>query len=333
MDSQIQEALTLIKSSKNILIHLHPSPDGDSVGSALSMKQALKQLDKEVTVISGDSHPPKLFSMLPGFEEIKDQTFLETDLSEYDLFIAMDSSNTDQITKKGEVVFPENLKVLVIDHHKSNTNYGSINIVDSSSPANCQILAEVYEKWGIELTPEIAICLLVGIYTDSRFRYEGTSSKTFEITGKLVSLYPEFHKVFFDLENNLSDKRVYLLGIALNNIEHYFDNKVALAVVTQEQLKEKNIVKEDIENNEISNVLRSVQGWDVDISFIELEPNQWNASFRTRNADIYDVSKVAVALGGGGHKAAAGARITGIKEDAKNKLLEILKQIYPTLAE
>jgi phosphoesterase RecJ-like protein len=333
MDSQINEALELIKKSNNILIHLHPSPDGDSIGSALSMKQALKQLGKEATVISGDSHPPKLFSMLPGFDEIKDQTFLDTNLSDYDLFIAMDSSNTDQITKKGEAVFPENLKVLVIDHHKSNTNYGSINIVDPSSPANCQILAEVYEKWGLELTPEIAICLLVGIYTDSRFRYEGTSSKTFEITAKLVGLYPEFHKVFFTLENNLSDKRVYLLGIALNNIEHYFDNKVAIAVVTQEQLKEKNIAKEDIENNEISNVLRSVQGWDLDISLIELEPHIFNASFRTRNADLYDVSKVAVALGGGGHKAAAGARLEGNKAQVISKLLEILKQTYPSVAD
>jgi phosphoesterase RecJ-like protein len=332
MDSQISDALDLIKSSNNILIHLHPSPDGDSIGSALSMKQALLQFDKEVTIISGDSHPPELFSMLPGFASIKDQTFPETDLSQFDLFIAMDSSNTDQITKKSKVSFPENLKVIVIDHHKSNSSYGTINIVDAASPANCQLLFEVFASWKVEITPEIAICLLVGIYTDSRFRYEGTTDKTFEISSKLTKIYPEFHKVFFDLENNLSDKRVYLLGIALNNIEHYFNNKVAIAVITQNQLKEKNISKEDIENNEISNVLRSVKGWDVDISLIELEPNIFNASFRTRNAELYDVSKAAVALGGGGHQAAAGARLEGDLQTARSKLLDTLKQTYPGLA-
>lgn len=331
MDSQIQAALDLVKSLNNILIHLHPSPDGDSIGSALAMKQALMQLGKEATVISGDSHPPKLFSMLPGFEAIKDQTFLDTDLSKFDLFIAMDTSNTDQVTKKGEVRFPDRLKVLVIDHHKSNTNYGTINIVDPSSPANCQLLFEIFEKWGIEMTPEIAICLLVGIYTDSRFRYEGTTDKTFDITAKLTKIYPGFHKVFFELENNQTPERIYLLGIALSNIEHYFDDKVAIAVVTQSQLKEKNIAKEDIENNEISNVLRSVTGWEVDISLIETESDIFNASFRTRNADTYDVSKIAVALGGGGHKAAAGARIEGSLEEAKQKLLETLKQVYPDL--
>ncbi len=328
MNEAIEQALDLIKNSHKILIHLHPSPDGDSVGSALSMKQALKQFGKEATVISGDSHPPKLFSMLPGFDEIKDQTFLDTDLSTFDLFIALDSSNTDQITKKGEVVFPSNLKVLVIDHHKSNTKYGTINIVDASSPANCQILAEIYQQWGIEMTPEIAICLLVGIYTDSRFRYEGTSSKTFEITGKLVSLYPEFHKVFFELENNLSAKRVYLMGIALSQIETFYDDKVAIAIVSQADLQQKNILPEDIENNEISNILRSVTGWEIDISLIELEPGTWNASFRTRDAGKYDVSKVAVALGGGGHKAAAGARIEGNLTEVKDKLLDQIRQLY-----
>lgn len=331
MDSHIQKALDLIKSSNNILIHLHPSPDGDSLGSALAMKQALLQFDKEVTIISGDSHPPELFSMLPGFASIKDQTFPETDLSQFDLFIAMDSSNTDQITKKGKVSFPENLQVIVIDHHKSNTNYGTLNIVDASSPANCQLLFEVFKNWEIEITPEIAVCLLVGIYTDSRFRYEGTTDKTFDITAKLTKVYPEFHKVFFELENNLSDKRVYLLGVALSSIEHYFDNKVAIAIVTQNQLKEKNIAKEDIENNEISNVLRSVKGWEVDISLIELEPNIFNASFRTRNAELYDVSKVAVALGGGGHQAAAGARIEGDLESVKTKLLNTIQLVYPLL--
>lgn len=333
METDIQQAFELIKNSQNILLHLHPSPDGDSIGSALAMKHALKQIGKQATIISGDSHPPILFSMLPGFEAIKDQSFLDTDLADFDLFIAMDSSSIDQVTKKGQAVFPDHLKVLVIDHHKSNTNYGTINIVDATSPANCQILAEVFDNWGIEMTPEIAICLLVGIYTDSRFRYEGTSSKTFEITGKLVNLYPEFHKVFFELENNLSEKRVYLLGIALNSIEHYFNDRVAIAVVDQDQLKEKNIAKEDIENNEISNVLRSVQGWDLDISLIETEPHIFNASFRTRDADTFDVSKIAVALDGGGHKAAAGARLMGNKKDVIAKLLDIIKLTYPQISD
>lgn len=327
------QALELVKNSQNILIHLHPSPDGDSVGSALAMKWALKQLDKEAIIISGDSHPPRVFAMLPGFEDIKDQTFLDTDLSEFDLFIAMDSSNLDQISKKGEVRFPETLKVLVIDHHKSNTNYGDLNLVNASAPANCQWLFEIFQKWGIEITSQIAIALLVGIYTDSRFRYEGTSAKTFEITSRLVEKYPDFHQTFFELENNLKAERVYLLGLALNSIEKYFNDQVAIAVVTQEQLKEKNITKEDIENNEISNVLRSVIGWDLDISLIEVEPGQFNASFRTRDAKKYDVSKIAVSLGGGGHQAAAGARISGTVDEAKQKLLNAIQQSYHFLAD
>jgi phosphoesterase RecJ-like protein len=183
------------------------------------------------------------------------------------------------------------------------------------------------------MTPEIAICLLVGIYTDSRFRYEGTTDQTFEITARLVNLYPKFHQVFFELENNLSAKRVYLMGIALSQIETFYDDKVAIAIVSQADLQQKNILPEDIENNEISNILRSVTGWEIDISLIETEPGIWNASFRTRDADKYDVSKIAVALGGGGHKAAAGARIEGTRQIAVEKLLTTIKQIYPGISE
>jgi bifunctional oligoribonuclease and PAP phosphatase NrnA len=333
MDKSLSDQiLETIKGANKILLHLHPSPDGDSVGSSLAMMHVLEGMGKQVVVISGDSEPAQVFSGLPGFEKIINQNYPELEKGEFDLFIIQDTSNSDQISKKGEVIFPEGMKTVIIDHHASNVGFGDINLIDSKAPAAAQVLYELIESWGIEINPDVAICLITGIYFDSLFRYPGTTSRTFEIAAKLSSIYPDFPSVLFQIENNSDPERVYLTGIAYSNIETHFGGKVAIAIVTQEQMKDKGILKKHIENNEVSNTLKTVKGWDIDISFIEVEPNQFSASFRTRDPERYDVSKVAVELGGGGHKAAAGARISKPLEEAKQILLDSLKKNYPDLA-
>lgn len=99
--------LAEVEKAKKILLHLHPRPDGDSVGSALSMMHVLEGMGKEVTVIKGDSPLPQYLSVLPGFSKIVPQNFFETDLSQFDLFIIQDSSTPGFVSLLGEVVFPK----------------------------------------------------------------------------------------------------------------------------------------------------------------------------------------------------------------------------------
>ena len=114
-----------IKKAKKILLHLHPRPDGDSVGSSLAMMQVIEGMGKDVVVIKGDSPLPKYLSSLPGFSKIVEKNFFEVDLSEFDLFISQDSGSFNMISNLGDIKFPETMKVIVIDHHISNTNYGT----------------------------------------------------------------------------------------------------------------------------------------------------------------------------------------------------------------
>jgi phosphoesterase RecJ-like protein len=118
--------LKQINQSKKILLHCHPSSDPDSVGSALAMKLALESLNKDVVLIQGDDAVPKAFDF-PGVETIIQKTYFDLDLSIFDLFISLDSSSKSMISNKAEIIFPNNLKVMVIDHHKSNTKYGHFN--------------------------------------------------------------------------------------------------------------------------------------------------------------------------------------------------------------
>ena len=99
------EILDVIKKSESILLHCHPSPDPDSVGSALAMKFALQSLGKKVTIIAGDSPVPSAFSHFPGFAEIIPKNFFEIDLAAFDLFIIQDSGSLDRISKKAQLFF------------------------------------------------------------------------------------------------------------------------------------------------------------------------------------------------------------------------------------
>ena len=178
--------LAEIRKANNILLHCHPSPDPDSVGSALAMKFALEQLGKKATVIKGDSEIPQAFMHFPGAKDIVQKNFFEVDLKDFDLFIAVDAGGLVTVSRKGEVVFPPTLKVIVIDHHQTNGGYGSINLIEPNYPANCQILFDLFKLWNVKLDASIAANLFIGIYTDTgSFKFAGVNHYTFDVARQL----------------------------------------------------------------------------------------------------------------------------------------------------
>src|SRR3989344_912813 len=324
-----------IQKANSILLHCHPSPDGDSIGGVLAMMHVLKSLDKKVTVIAGDSEKPSSFSVLPGFYEIIAKNLTQTDLSEFDLFIIQDSSSLGQITKLAEIKFPESLRTIVIDHHATNTEFANINLVDSSYPAVCQMIYDLFQEWKVKISPETAVCLFVGIYTDTGgFKYQSTTSDTLLTSADLARTNPQFPQVIFELENNYEPEQIKFIGLSLTHIETFFSNHVAIAAVPNSILQENGIRKEHTEKIGISNMLKSVKGWEVGIRFTESEPGIVTLSFRTRDSNKYDVGKLAVATGfGGGHKVASGATFKMPFDQAKKHLLETIQKVYPDLGE
>ncbi len=317
-----------VNSSKKILLHCHPSSDPDSVGSALAMKLALETLKKDVTIIQGDDSIPDAFDF-PEVETIVAKSYFDIDISLFDLFISLDSSSVNMISNKAQIIFPESLKVIVIDHHKSNTQYGHINFVDSSYPSTAQLLFDLFKEIRINLNHDIALNLFIGMYTDTGgFKYGNVDSKTFQIASELVSYATDFTKTIFTLENSNKRQRLIFEGLALSSIKEFCYGKLAIATVSYDDLIRNNIKKEDIISSSISNQLKSVIGYDIGIVMIEEEKGMVKLSIRTRDSNKYDVSKLAVSLGGGGHMAAAGARLNMNIEKAIDKVVENIKVIY-----
>lgn len=322
-----------IQKSQNILLHCHPSPDGDSIGGVLAMGHMLQAINKQVTIIGGDSKKPTSLSVLPGFDKIVEKSIDQINLQDFDTFIIQDSSNKDQISSKITVEFPSSLNTIIIDHHKSNPGFANINLIDASYPATCQLVFDLFKIWEMPITQEVAVCLLVGIYTDTGgYKYPPTDANTLSAVAELVKIYPKFYDIIFEIENSNTPGRLKYLGLALNNIHTYFNSSVAISEVTSEMLVHAGLTQEDAEKSYVSNQLISVPGWNIGICCYEPIAGEVHISCRTRNPQKHDVSRLAVALGGGGHAAAAGARIKLPFDQAKDKILKALQLVYPDLS-
>lgn len=324
--------LEAIKKSNKVLLHCHPYPDPDSIGSVLAMASVLKKMGKDVVAILGDSEYPNNLLGLPNQDWLTPKNYTEINPKEFDLFIILDSSSQTQISQLAEVNFPENMNTIVIDHHKTNLKYGKLNLVESTYSSTCQVLFDLFTLWKVEIDKDVALYLFMGIFADTGgFKYQNTNSDTLHIASELSKIYPDYHKFVFDLENNRKPIELEMIGLALSSIEKHFTNKVVFSSVPYEEIKKRNLSKSDAMEGLIGSMLRSVMGWDLVASLVEAEPEVLTVSLRTRDENKFDVSKIAKAVGknGGGHKGAAGTTIYAPLKIAKKQLLESISKTFP----
>jgi phosphoesterase RecJ-like protein len=325
-----------IQKAKNILLHCHPNPDPDSVGSSLAMKLVLEQMGKKVTLIKGDSNIPKAF-VFPGVETITQKNYFEIDIKDFDLFIILDSGSVDMISRrskeygKDSVVFPENLTTVVIDHHASNKGYGKINCVDTAYPASAQILYDLFKEMNIKIDHDIALNLFMGIYTDTgafKYEYDCDMAETIKIASELALLAPDYRKTIFTMENSNSKEAIIFEGLAFSSLKTFCDGKIAITSVSFDEIEKNGITEDDLSSSEVVNTIKSIIGFDIAVSMVEKKKGSIKLSFRTRDKEKYDVSKLAVALGGGGHKGAAATNLNMTTKEAIDKVVETAQKLY-----
>lgn len=319
--------LAEIKKAKSILLHCHPSPDPDSVGSALAMKFVIEQLGGKATVIKGDNDIPQAFMHFPGAKDIVAKSWWEIDQSQFDLFIIVDSA-LNGVSRTKEMTMPT-MKVINIDHHRSNSGSGSINLIIPGISSCAELLFRLFQEFPITLTNEIATNLFMGIYTDSGgLKYEGTTPDTYKIMGQLTEIVPEFPRVVSQMENSHIPEEIYFQAIALSSVELFLGNELVISGVSYDTLIKNNLQGKNLGLHFISSILKSVIGWNITAAIVEAEPHKIKISFRTRDAVKYDLSKIAMVLGGGGHKAAAGATLNMSLDDAKKLVVAKAKEMY-----
>ncbi|MCJ7805587.1 bifunctional oligoribonuclease/PAP phosphatase NrnA [Patescibacteria group bacterium] len=307
-----QKILGKIKDSENILVNCHTSPDPDSLGSALAMYIALKKLGKDVEIVCPDNIPDDS-KFLPFSEKIKKIKFAKFDFSKYDLFLVLDSAGENMITGISDGKLP-NIYTVVIDHHKTNKNFGNINLVDVKVSSCAELIYKLFQDWGIKLDTQLATNLLTGILGDTGiFEYPGVGVETLGLAGKLMELGADKDEIVLNIFRTEEFKNVKFWGEILKRMEIDAEGKFVWSAVSYDVYNEYG-KPGGAKDAAAGMFLSLVKGTDFGMIMLEEEKKTLAVSFRSRTG--LDVAEIAVELGGGGHKAAAGAKIYGLEFDS-----------------
>lgn len=312
-----------ILNSNKIGITYHASPDGDAVGSALALLNALRKLKKDAYLISKDTLSDNL-KFLPLSEEATGK--VDTPLENTTTVVVLDCGNFERISANLKN-FKD--KIINIDHHISNDYYGDENYVDDSAAATAEIVFELLEYMGINFEEEsedilkIGQCLYTSLVTDTgAFRHSNVTFKTHTIAAKLKKVGVNNTLIHQNLFDNKSFEKVRLIGKALNNMELLLDKKVALIQIPKSYAEELGVELQD--TSDIISFGLQIKGVEVAVLIKEIE-NGSKASLRSKSD--FDVRNIAESLGGGGHVKAAGITLKGIcMDEAKDRILEQIEK-------
>ena len=227
----LDNILEEIKKAQTIVVLAHESPDGDAIASSLSVMHMLEQLGKKVDVVIPEY--PIDFNFLPGAEKILAKGKEEP----YELAISVDCTDLWRLAG-GKEYFEPAKKTIQIDHHSVNSMFADLNYVDPVAPACCQVLIAMFEYYEIEITKELATCILTGIVTDTGgFQWGGVTPETFEFAAELVRKGAKLKEICRIALRKKSKAHCELEKLIYNRLEFLEDGKIAIAYLTLDDYK------------------------------------------------------------------------------------------------
>ncbi len=303
------------EKAQRIGIGGHLRPDGDCVGSCLSLYQYLKKcLPEQIYIKVFLEQPSAIFSKLKGFEEIECELPKE---EQFDVFFILDC-NKERLGER--VKYCESAgKVINIDHHISNAGDGDLNYIRPQVGSTSELIYDliVAESGEEVLDKELAEALYTGIIHDTGvFQYSNTTPKTMEIGAKLISYGFDFSGLIQESFYQRSYLQSQVLGRALMESIRFMDGKCIVSCVDKKQMDFYEVTSKDFDG--IVNQLRNIKGVHCAIFMYETELQEYKVSMRSD--EMVNVSEVATYFGGGGHVRAAGCTMKGTFYDCVNNL-------------
>jgi bifunctional oligoribonuclease and PAP phosphatase NrnA len=313
------EATGVIKErldrSKNVVIASHVRPDGDAIGSLLGLGLALQDAGKSVQMVLVDGVSSS-FKHLEGSEQI-----LKEPTGEHDTFISVDCADFKRLGKPFENFSQPDIN---IDHHKTNENFGKLNLIEPDEVATAAILTNYLPEWGYRITKPIAAALLTGIVTDTLgFRTPNTNPSALRLCAMLMETGVDMADLYMKSLVKKSFPAARYWGAGLSSLEQ--KNGIVWATLTVNERKKSGYGGND--DADLINMISAIEGNKVGMIFVEQNDHHVKISWRALEPGI-DVSKVAKHFNGGGHAAAAGADIPGTLNEIQplvlNTTIELL---------
>lgn len=301
----------------------HIRPDGDCIGSCLTLYQYLtKCLDDSVKVKVYLEKPAPIFAQLQGFDDIE-TNFPKED--GFDIFFVLDC-NLERLGE-GAKYFHNAKKTINIDHHISNPGCGDLNYVMPNIGSTSEIIYDliVAEDNEAVLDKNMAETIYTGIIHDTGvFQYSNTTPKTMEIGAKLIGYGFDFPRLIEETFYQRTYRQTQILGRALMESIRFMDGQCIASCVDQKMMDFYGVTTHDFDG--IVNQLRNIKG--IHCAIFMYQTNTLEYKISMRSDERVDVSKVATYFGGGGHMRAAGCTMQGTFHDCVNNLsLHIEKQL------
>ena len=314
----VEKIIDVLKSAKTVCIVGHVRPDGDCIGSQLGLAMALEHAGKEVTVWNQDPMPDKL-----RFLDSEKRLRRPQSGREFDVVVAVDCAShgrlgtvANHIEKRGTLVN--------IDHHASNDRYGDINWVSPREPSSGELVYDLCKWAGWKITSAMANCLFTAVSTDTgSFQYASTTPDTLRTAADLVEDGAELANICQEVYQSYPMTRVKLLRHVYNRFHLVHSNRTAYFWLKKADYNRTGASTEESEG--LIDHIRAIEGVVVAVVFEEIQPELTRLSFRSKD-DAINVNDLAQHFGGGGHKAAAGARVEGKPLSVQRRVLNAIRR-------
>ncbi|MFC4856336.1 DHH family phosphoesterase [Actinophytocola glycyrrhizae] len=320
LTADLHAAADLLRTAADVTLLGHVNPDADALGSALALGLALRKRGATVRVSFG---PP---AEVPDSLRCLDPAGLVVPAADVpaapELLVALDAGSAARLGWLADRVGTSG-QVLVVDHHASNTRYGTHHVVDDTAEATAVLVLALIDELGIPLDPDIARCLYAGLMTDTG-SFRRATSATHRTAARLVEAGAEPAVLARELMDAHPFAWLPMLARVLGRAEleqaavggrGLVHTAVTMADMTGVRL-------EEVES--VVDILRATSEAEVALVIKEMAPGEWSGSLRAKSA--VDVRVVAAGMGGGGHRLAAGFTTTGTAEDVVNRVREMLRQ-------
>ncbi len=313
----ISEINKAIHSAERIALFCHIRPDGDAVGSMLSLGWALESIGKNVQYIVPDDLP--IQGMLTP-EKLGRKTTIQRQPEAFDCSILLDISSLD---RAGEFFNqPDSPRPdICIDHHISNPGIARINLIDSTAPATAMIIALLIPELGLSISSDIANALISGIVMDTQgFATSNTTAKALRVTADLMDNGADLYACMQEVLLGHTFEAAKFWAYGLNNLAQ--KDGILWSYLTSKNRSDAGYLGQD--DGGLIDYMAATENTKVTILFYEKTSARIKVSWRSKPG--IDVAKIAAKFGGGGHLQAAGAEISGRLDDVIQEVLAVTQQ-------
>jgi phosphoesterase RecJ-like protein len=319
-DTALEEAARILSEADEVALVCHVNPDADALGSMLGLAVFLGRKGARVVATSpnGLDELPRWIGSLPGREYLVAPGEVPKKPA---VLVTLDAADLARLDGLAHLVDRAAVSI-VIDHHRTNPGFGTVNLVDPDASATAEVVYRLIDRMGGELDPEVATCLYAGLVTDTgRFQFEATTPEVLRLAATLREQPFDQARLAQALYEDNSLAYLRLLGRLLERLTHVPEADLVWTWVGRKDLEEAGLAMQ--ETDDLIDLVRTAREADVAAVIKEQAGDGWKVSLRSRGAS--DVAAISAGFGGGGHRLAAGYTSKATLDDTVRSLVEALR--------